>query len=66
MFNNILRCLVCRATIGIADRAATDPLMDRNNAATIGDNTAGISDNSAEIGDDAAGIVTIAAKVIQC
>ena len=64
MFNNVLRCLVSRATIG-ADR-----FRDRNNAARIGDNatgigdnTAGIGDNSAEISDDAAGI---AAKVIPC
>ena len=66
MFNNVLWCLVSRATIGIADRAAADRLMDRDNAAGIGDNTAGIDDNSTEIGDDAAGIVNIAAKVIPC
>ena len=54
MFKNVLRSLVSRATIGIADR-----LRDFYNAA-------GISDNSAEIGDDAAGIVDIAAKVIPC
>ena len=40
----------------INDRAATDRLKDRDNAA-------GIDYNSAEIGDDAAGIVDIAAKV---
>ena len=43
--------------IGIANRAATDCLRDR-------DNTAGIGNNSAQIGDDTAGIVDIAAKVI--
>ena len=52
MFNNVLRCLVSRPTIGIADHAATDRLRDR--------------DNSAEISDAAAGIVDIAAKVIPC
>ena len=59
MFNNVLRCLVSRATIGISASAAADRLTDRDNAA-------GISDNSAEIGDDAAGIVDIAAKVFPC
>ena len=54
MFNNVLRCLVSQAMVGIADR-----LRDHDNAA-------GIGDNSAEIGDDAAGIVDIAAKVIPC
>ena len=44
--------------IGIA-ALATDCLMDRNNAA-------GIGDNSAEIGDDAAGMVDIATNVIPC
>ena len=34
MFNNVVRCLVSRATIGI-----TDHLRDRNNAAGIGDNS---------------------------
>ena len=43
----------------ICDRAATDHLRDRDNAA-------GIGDNSAEIGDNPTGIVVIAAKVIQC
>ena len=80
MFNNVLRCLASRTTIGIPDRAAADRLRDRDNAAVIGDNAAGagdnaagtgdnaagIGDNSAEIGDDAAGIVNIAAKVIPC
>ena len=75
MFNNVWRCLVSRATIGIADR-----LWDRDNAAgigansteigaysaEIGDNSAEIGDDAAEIGDDAAGIVNIAAKVIPC
>ena len=57
MFNNILWCLESRATIG--DSAAADRLMDRDNAA-------GIGDNSAEIDDGAAGIVDIAANVIPC
>ena len=57
VFHDVLRCLVSRATIGIA--AAR---RDRENAAGIGDNSA----VSAEIGDDAAGIVDIAAKVIPC
>ena len=60
MFNNVLWCLVSRATIGIAaSAAAADRLRDRDNAA-------GIGDNSAEIGDGAAGIVNIAANVIPC
>ena len=54
MFNNVLRCLVSHATIGIADC-----LRDHNNAA-------GIGDNSAEISDDAAGIIDVAANVIPC
>ena len=73
MFNNVLRCLVSRATIGISASAAADRLTDRDNAAGISDNSAEIGyisaeivDNSAEIGDDAAGIVDIAAKVIPC
>ena len=41
MFNNILQCLVRRATIGIGDRAAADRLRDRDNLAGIGDNAAG-------------------------
>ena len=52
MFNNVLRCLVSHAWIGIANQAAADRLRDRDNAARIGD-------NSAEIGD-------IAVKVIPC
>ena len=48
------------------DRAAADPLRDRDNAAGIGNNSAEISDNSSEIGDGAAGIVDIAANVIPC
>ena len=59
MFNHVLRCLVSRATIGIAASATADLLRDR-------DNVAGISDDSAEIGDDATGIVDIAAKVTPC
>ena len=55
MFNNVLRCLVSRATIIIAASAAADRLRNRN--------AAGI-DNSIGTGDDAAGIVDIAAKVI--
>ena len=58
MFNNVL-CLASRTTIGVAVSAAADRLMDRDNAA-------GIGDNSAEIGDGAAGIVDIAANVIPC
>ena len=54
---NVLRCLVCHATIGIAAMATADQLRDR-------DNPAGIGDNSAEIGDDTTGSVDIAAKVI--
>ena len=54
MFNNVL-CLASCTTIG----AAADRLMDRDNAA-------GIGDSSAEIGDGAAGIVDIAANVIAC
>ena len=50
----------------ISDRAATDLLSDRDNAAGIGDNFAEIGNNSAEIGDGAAGIVDIAANVIPC
>ena len=57
MFNNVLRCFVSRAAIGIGDRAATDRLRDR-------DNGIGIGNNSAEIGDDAAGIGDITAKVM--
>ena len=34
MFNNVLRCLVSRASIGIG---TADPLRDRDNAAGIGD-----------------------------
>ena len=59
MFNNVLRCLVSRAKIGIGDRAAADRLRYRDNAA-------GIGNNSAEIGDDTTGIFDIAAKVIPC
>ena len=59
MFNNILRCLVSRATIAIGDRAAADRLRDRDNAA-------GIGDNFAEIDDDATGIVDISAELIPC
>ena len=59
MFNNVLRCLGSRATIGIDARAAADRLRDRDNAA-------GIGDNSTEIGNDAAMIVDITAKVIPC
>ena len=68
MFNNVSRCLVSRATIGIAALATAKHLRDRdnaagisNNAAGIRDNSAEINDNSAEIGDDAAGIVDITA-----
>ena len=43
----------------IGDRAVNDRLMDRYNAA-------GIGNNSAEIGDGAAGIFDIAANVIPC
>ena len=64
-FNNVLRCLMSRATI-IAASATADRLRDHDNTAGIGDNAAGISDNSAEIGDDTAGIVNITAKVIPC
>ena len=66
MYHNVLHvfhdvlCLASHATIGIADRAATDRLRDRDNAAGIGD------DNSAEISDGAAGIINIAANVIPC
>ena len=52
MINNVLQCLVSRATIGIA---ALVPRI-----------ASGIGDNSAEIGYDAIGIVDIAAKVIPC
>ena len=45
MFNNILRCLGSRATIGIADRAAADRLRDRDKAAGICNNFAEISDH---------------------
>ena len=50
----------------IGERVAAYRLMDRDNAAGIGDNSAEIGDNSAEIGDGAAGIVDIAANVIPC
>ena len=43
----------------IGDRAASESLRDRNNAA-------GIGDNSAEIGNAATGTVDIAANVISC
>ena len=73
MLNNVLRCLVSRATIGIGDRVAADRLRGCDNAAGIGDDSAEIGNNSteivnnpAEIGDDATGIVDIAAKVIPC
>ena len=59
IFNNVLWCLVSRATIIIATSAAADHLRDRENAT-------GIGDNSAEIGNDATGIIDIAAKVIPC
>ena len=59
MFNNVLWCLVSRATIGVAPSAPADRLRDRDNSAEIGD-------NSAEIGDGAAGIVDNAANVILC
>ena len=64
MFNNVLLCLVSRATIG--DCAAADRLRDRDNSAEIGDNSSEIGDNSSEIGDGATGIVDIAANVIPC
>ena len=68
-FNNVLRCLESRATIGIASSATARPpiadhLRGRDNAAGINDNSAEIGNNSSEISDDAAGIVDIAAKVI--
>ena len=44
MFNNVLWCLVSRATI--SKRAAASRLRDRDNAAGIGDNSAEIGDNS--------------------
>ena len=56
MFNDVFGS---RTTIGVAASAAAGRLMDRDNAA-------GIGDNSAEIGDGAAGIVDIAANVIPC
>ena len=59
MFNNVLLCLVSRATIGIAASATADRLRDH-------ENVRGISDNSSEIGDEAALIVDIAAKVTAC
>ena len=59
MFNNVLRCLASRATIGIATLATADRLRDHDNAA-------GTGYNYAEIGNDAAGIVDIAAKLIPC
>ena len=55
MCNNVLRCLVSRASIGIGHRGATDRLRDCNNATLIGD-------YSAEIGDDTAGFVDVAVK----
>ena len=56
MFNNVLRCLVSRATI--SDWAAADSHIaaDSHNAAWIGDNATGIGDNAAGIGGNAAGI----------
>ena len=66
MFNNVLRRLASRATIGVAASAAADRLRDRDNAAGIGDISAEIGDNSVEIGSGAAGIVYIAANVIPC
>ena len=59
MFNNVLQCLVSRATISIAASVTADCLRDH-------DNGAGIGDSSAETGDDAEGIVDIAAKEIPC
>ena len=59
MFNNILRCLVSHAMIGIVTSATANHFRDSNNAA-------GIGDNAAEIDDDTPGIVDITGKVIQC
>ena len=66
MFNNVLRCLVSSAMVGIAASATADRLRDRDNAARIGDNAARIGNNSADNGNDTTGIVYIAAKVIPC
>ena len=43
MFNNVLRCLVSRATIGIAASATAVCLRDSDNATGINDNAAGQS-----------------------
>ena len=43
MINNVLRCLVSRATIG--DRSAADRLRDPDDATRIADNAAEIADN---------------------
>ena len=56
MFNNVLRCLVSRATIGIAASVTARPRRSPQRSRQLR-RTAGIGDNSAEIGDDAAGIV---------
>ena len=49
MFNNVLWCLASRATIGAAASAPADRLRDRDNAAGIGDGTAGIVDIAANV-----------------
>ena len=68
VFHVVLLCLTMfydvqrvaqRSASHIGGRVAADRLMDRDNAA-------GIGDNSIEIGDGAAGIVDIAANVIPC
>ena len=63
MFNNVLRCLVSHATIGIAASVTARPRRSPQGSrqlrrtAGIGDNSAEIGVNSAGTGDDAAGIV---------
>ena len=48
MFYDVYRVAQQSATIGIADRVATDCLRDRDNAARIGYNAAGIGDHVEE------------------
>ena len=54
VFYDVLRCIVSRATIGIAASATTRPPI----AAGIGDNSAGIGDDAAGIGDNSAKVLS--------
>ena len=52
MYNNVLQvfydvflCIVSLATIAVGDRAATERLRDRDNAALIHNNATGVGNN---------------------